>query len=331
MQQERRRATGGGSRASSGTGPETCTTPTTGRSSTRTNRDSGLIDLSNGDAIAKALTPFSEADDPDVVFESHSHWAVGHVDGFSIRVFRDGGITDAFQTYHEIAERLTDYPILDEEDYGEREYVATVENIADAAWRLKNEYDLPEGWEGDGVLLALGSPPAGGREPGRPGRLPRGGRPAGRLRGPRIRADRGLTAADTGSGGKEAPAMPIYLTGFTDDHTDRWKYYHDDLLPLGMIVQPKTHREGHLRRAGLYRWVAIDNGRFTEAGRRLFCPQEYTPDDPGRARTGGRQPPLRHRPRRSLRLARPRSSSPAPGSAGFVAWAAPPPSSPKRG
>jgi hypothetical protein len=69
--------------------------------------------------------------------------------------------------------------------------------------------------------------------------------------------------------------MPIYLTGYIDDHTDRWKHYHDDILPLGMIVQPKTHREGYLGRAGLYKWVAIDNGRFTEAGRRLFRPAEY--------------------------------------------------------
>jgi hypothetical protein len=70
--------------------------------------------------------------------------------------------------------------------------------------------------------------------------------------------------------------MPIYLTGFIDENTDRWKHYHDDLLPLGMIVQPKSFREGYLGRAGLYRWVAIDNGRFTEAGRRLFRPEEYT-------------------------------------------------------
>lgn len=69
--------------------------------------------------------------------------------------------------------------------------------------------------------------------------------------------------------------MPIYLTGFIDDHTDRLKNYHDDILPLGMIVQPKTYREGYLGRAGLYTWVAIDNGRFTEAGRRLFEPREY--------------------------------------------------------
>jgi hypothetical protein len=84
-----------------------------------------------------------------VVTESHGHWAVGHVDGFSIRVYREGEITDAFRTYHDLAERMADYPILDEEDHSHREYEATLENIADAAWRLKGEYDLPEGWEGE--------------------------------------------------------------------------------------------------------------------------------------------------------------------------------------
>jgi hypothetical protein len=111
------------------------------------NRDSGLLDLSNAGVIAKALEPFTEGDDPDVVFESHNHWAVGHVDGVSIRIFRDGQITDAFRKYHELAEAMANYPILDEEDYSNREYEATVENIADAAWRLKDDFELPEGWQ----------------------------------------------------------------------------------------------------------------------------------------------------------------------------------------
>jgi hypothetical protein len=112
-------------------------------------RDSGLLDQSNASVIERALEPFTIGDDSDMVFESHSHWAVGHVDGFSIRVFRDGEITDAFKTYHELRERMADYPILDEEDYGRREYEATLENIGDTVWRLTNEYDLPHGWEGD--------------------------------------------------------------------------------------------------------------------------------------------------------------------------------------
>jgi hypothetical protein len=111
-------------------------------------RDSGLLDQSNAAVIAKAMAPFADGDDPNVVFESHSHWAVGHVDGFSIRVFDgDGEITEAFKTYHELAEAMDDYPILDESDYSERELEATLENIEHAAWRLKNEFTLPEGWE----------------------------------------------------------------------------------------------------------------------------------------------------------------------------------------
>jgi hypothetical protein len=113
------------------------------------NRDSGLLDQSNADAIAESLEPFTEGNDPDVVMESHSHWAVGHVDGFSIRVYRNGAITDAFRTYHDLMEQLDDYPILDEEDYSNREYEATLGNITDAAWRLKHEYSLPDDWESD--------------------------------------------------------------------------------------------------------------------------------------------------------------------------------------
>lgn len=107
-------------------------------------RDSGLLDQSNAAVIAKALEPFTEGDDPDVTFESHSHWAVGHIDGFSVRVFRDGEITEAFRTYHELAERMDNYPILDESDYSQREYDATFENLDHAAWRLKREFALPD-------------------------------------------------------------------------------------------------------------------------------------------------------------------------------------------
>jgi hypothetical protein len=113
------------------------------------NRDSGLLDQSNAEQTAKALEPFTAGDDPDVVMESHSHWAVGHVDGFSIRVYRDPQITDAFRKYHDLMEQMDGYPILNEEDYSNKEYEATLENISDSAWRVKHEYNLPDGWEGD--------------------------------------------------------------------------------------------------------------------------------------------------------------------------------------
>jgi hypothetical protein len=112
-------------------------------------RDSGLLAQSNADQIAKAMKPFTERDDPDVMMESHNPWAVGHVDGFSIRICRNGEITDAFRAYHDLMDQLDGYPVLDEEDYSRREYEATLESIADAAWRVKPEYSLPDGWEGD--------------------------------------------------------------------------------------------------------------------------------------------------------------------------------------
>jgi hypothetical protein len=109
-------------------------------------RDAGLVDQSNESVINKRLQQFTEGDDPDLVIESHSHWAVGHVDGFSIRVFRkDGTITDAFREFCRLHGCLEDYPILDEDDYSEREYGATLENYDCEMWGFSNE--LPEGWE----------------------------------------------------------------------------------------------------------------------------------------------------------------------------------------
>lgn len=111
------------------------------------NRDSGLLDQSNAAAIEKALEHFTRGRNPDVVPEHHHHWACGWVDGFSIRVYRGHRITRAFKAYHELTERLANYPLLDESDYSTREYDATISNLTDAAWRLKREYDLPQGWE----------------------------------------------------------------------------------------------------------------------------------------------------------------------------------------
>ena len=112
-------------------------------------RDSGILARSNTAIIDKALEPFVDADDSDVVAEQHSHWACGWIDGYSIRVFRNGEITDAFKVYHELAERMDQYPILDEEDFSRREFEATLENIGESAWRLKSDFDLPDEWEGD--------------------------------------------------------------------------------------------------------------------------------------------------------------------------------------
>jgi len=111
-------------------------------------RDAGLLAQSNEEAINKRLQPFSEGDDPDLVFERHSHFAVGYLDGFSLRVFTpDGSTTPAFEEFCRIKEELEGYPILNESDYSEREYEATLENYREELWRLRDE--LPTGWEGE--------------------------------------------------------------------------------------------------------------------------------------------------------------------------------------
>ena len=112
-------------------------------------RDSGLLDQSNAAVIQKSLEPFTDTDDPDVISEHHGHWAVGWIDGYAIRVFKDGQITKAFKTYHELVRALAEYPVLDEQDYSQRELEATLENITDAARLLDVDYDLPESWEAE--------------------------------------------------------------------------------------------------------------------------------------------------------------------------------------
>ncbi|KAA0131590.1 hypothetical protein FYZ48_25985 [Gimesia chilikensis] len=111
-------------------------------------RESGLLDRSNSVQISKALKPFidADADDSDVIEEDHTHWAVGWIKGWSVRVYRDGEITEAFKVLHGLLERMAIYPILCEHHYSEMEFDATWENIPLAAIGIKDDYELPEDW-----------------------------------------------------------------------------------------------------------------------------------------------------------------------------------------
>ncbi len=112
------------------------------------NRDSELFDQSNAAEIDKALAPFMEEEDADVRAEHHGHWACGWIDGYAIRVYRNGQITEAFRAYHELAARLADYPVLNEEDFSRREYEATLENLLSEGFD-SDCFAPPEGWEGE--------------------------------------------------------------------------------------------------------------------------------------------------------------------------------------
>ena len=111
-------------------------------------RDSGLLCKSNEKEINKRLERFSEGDDPDLVFEAHHHWLVGHVDGASIRVYKaDGSITPAFKELCRINVALDRYPILNEQSFSDMEYEVTLENYRNQMWGQRDK--LPEGWEGE--------------------------------------------------------------------------------------------------------------------------------------------------------------------------------------
>src|SRR5262249_48890270 len=76
--------------------------------------------------VVPAVVTLPRRDDPDLMFERHSQFAFGHVDGVSIRVYHaDGTLIEAFRELCRIQKRLDDYPILNEQDYGQREYEAT--------------------------------------------------------------------------------------------------------------------------------------------------------------------------------------------------------------
>jgi hypothetical protein len=107
-------------------------------------RDSSLLEESNASAIADILE--KEEFDNDVRYENHAHWTVGHIDGYAIRCINpDGTITTAFKALIKIADRLHNYPVLNEDDYSEKQYAASLENI-DCEGSLLLKENAPEDW-----------------------------------------------------------------------------------------------------------------------------------------------------------------------------------------
>lgn len=114
------------------------------------NRDSDLLDQSNGEVIRQTMEPFTEGDDPDAVGERHSHWACGYVDGYSIRVYGpDGEPTAAFAAWCDLQARMKDYPVLDEEEWSNREWEDTQSNLTEVGERVARNQDreVPDGWQ----------------------------------------------------------------------------------------------------------------------------------------------------------------------------------------
>lgn len=116
-------------------------------------RDSGLIAQSNAHVFKETLSPFlaqaRNREDADIQEEHHGHWGVGWMDGYSIRVFKNGEITKAFRAYAKLKLRLDDYPLLDENDYSDREYQASIQAIEGWSHLVKTDvkaFDDSNSW-----------------------------------------------------------------------------------------------------------------------------------------------------------------------------------------
>jgi len=106
-------------------------------------RDSGPLDRSNWQAQRESLLalaqwhPASEdehgEDWQDVIEVTESHWAVGWVSWIAIHPSNLGAIEEA----ERIQRRLADYPILDEDAYGELRWDEAKE-YANSEWRYMN-------------------------------------------------------------------------------------------------------------------------------------------------------------------------------------------------
>lgn len=93
------------------------------------NRDSDALTRSNARQYAKAMGRFLSGD--DVLDFGASHWAVGHVDGYAIRVLdAEHNLTPAFLAYAELCIAEDDYSVLNESDFLEEE-----QREADQVWK----------------------------------------------------------------------------------------------------------------------------------------------------------------------------------------------------
>jgi hypothetical protein len=108
------------------------------------NRDSGLLDLSNFNAALDMMG--GESDNCEV--HRFGHWGCGW---FEIIIVKPDTPTAAIA--EEIEEALENYPVLDEDDWGKREYEAYVENVISACLPMLAEGE-PDNWV-DEVLTYL--------------------------------------------------------------------------------------------------------------------------------------------------------------------------------
>lgn len=89
------------------------------------NRDSGLLDNSNFEVALNSLGGESD----NIQIHRFGHWACGWFELILINPKAE----DIIKQCEDMLNALSDYPVLNDEDYYKREYESTLENIKDSA------------------------------------------------------------------------------------------------------------------------------------------------------------------------------------------------------
>src|SRR3990167_6978876 len=107
-------------------------------------RDSDLLTESNFDCLEAELRAIPESanwphEESQWTIVRNGHWAVGWVEFIAIHKEAEAHIVKA----DELLERIDDYPVLDERDWGMREYEAQYESAHEAVsyWSRKQDRD----------------------------------------------------------------------------------------------------------------------------------------------------------------------------------------------
>lgn len=108
------------------------------------NRDSELLTVSNAAVILKEMKAFISRG--SALVERHNHWACGWIQCLVVKVYDRRGIpTQAVRKLWELKRRLADYPVLDDEDYANREHESALDAIEQQVPRGVRDR-LPDSW-----------------------------------------------------------------------------------------------------------------------------------------------------------------------------------------
>lgn len=99
-----------------------------------------LIDESNFYAFVQRLTAVHEEDNERWFIAREQHWGWGPLDVLYVRMYEeDGEFSPEWKVAVAALEALEDYPLLDEEDYSDREYHAFLSSLDQSRYYLMQE------------------------------------------------------------------------------------------------------------------------------------------------------------------------------------------------